>query len=73
MFCTSNIAGFASLRIFCFDDEKRGKIEFTGNILFTHFREIGEPNKALDSLDMSYVPPNVSGQVSINRDVSSKF
>lgn len=41
-------------RIFCFKDEKRGKIEFTGNVLFTHFGEIGDPNKGLEA---SYRPP----------------
>ena len=32
-----------TLRIFCFNDEDRGKIAFEGNLLFTHFGEIGTP------------------------------
>ncbi len=37
---------FCDYRLFQFDNEKRGKIKFTGNILFTHFNEIGEPNSS---------------------------
>lgn len=33
---------------FKFDNEKKGIIKFQGNILFTHFGEIGEPNPHVD-------------------------
>jgi hypothetical protein len=52
--------------VFCFRDEKRGKIEFTGNVLFTHFGEIGEPNKAFDNAESSYMPPEAPRLHSIN-------
>ena len=53
-------------RVFCFNDAKKGKIQFTGNVLFTHFGEIGEPNKALDLGDSSYVPPGTGRDFSLN-------
>lgn len=45
-------------RLFCFKDQQKGEIKFAGNILFTHFNEIGEPNKNLDHIpENSYKPP----------------
>ncbi len=36
-------------------DDKRGKIEFVGSVLFTHFDEIGDPILAdQDDHDHSY-------------------
>ena len=65
-------------RIFAFKDEKRGKIEFCGNILFTHFKEIGDPNKGLDGLEASYMPPDIashraSGAGELNLNTVSKM
>ena len=45
--------------IFCFNDEKRGKIKFEGNILFTHFGEIGAPS-AVGLQTAAYRPPAAS-------------
>ena len=33
-------------RVFSFKNEQRGKITFEGNLLFTHFGEIGTPQEA---------------------------
>lgn len=46
-------------RVFCFKDLKRGEIELTGNVLFTHFDEIGKPNKAIMHMDDIHNIPNL--------------
>ena len=45
-------------RLFDFSNQNKGIIDFKGNMLFTHFSEIGSPDMAGDlNLGNSYVPP----------------
>ena len=54
------------LSVFRFNDEKRGRIEFSGNVLFTHFNEIGDP--APTDLDNdSFAMEPVAREYSVNK------
>ena len=50
-------------RVFSFSNEERGVIKFEGNLLFTHFNEIGAPGRNPDppiqqpEPTSSYKPP----------------
>ena len=62
-----------SFRIFRFKNKKRGLIKFSGNILFTHFGEIGAPEAMnemapndLPAPPIDYIPPPSVQLTSIN-------
>ena len=45
-------------RLFDFSNKNKGIINFKGNMLFTHFSEIGAPDMAGDmNVGNSYTPP----------------
>jgi hypothetical protein len=52
-----------------FENDERGRISFKGNILFTHFGEIGVPMQTISiphEIDMATI--NAMAKVSVNND-----
>ena len=45
------------IRLFDFSNKEKGIVNFKGNMLFTHFSEIGSPDRGDMELTISEMPP----------------